>query len=141
MNLHLPLQAPSRQADSWQPLTHHWCLQGLSKRGMDVAFLGTGSSVLAVGGLDASGANIAIWDTQAPSYHRPVARLNHHSAAVTSLQVRVWLCSLPRAREGVTSANKALAAQAPTMPAVLNPGGWLAITRALQCMLSSACDA
>ena len=83
---------------------------------MDVAFLGTGSSVLAVGGLDASGANIAIWDTQAPSCHRPVARLDHHPAAVTSLQVRAWLRGLPHAREGMGSAieTRAVAGQAPS---------------------------
>ena len=130
------MQVPCNQSSFCSLSPTHWCLQGLSKRGMDVAFLGTGSSVLAVGGLDASGANIAIWDTQAPSYHRPVARLNHHSAAVTSLQVRARLRSLPHARQGMTIAEKILplAGQAPSCLQCSKQGSAL-------CMLSSACDA
>lgn len=54
---------------------------------MDVTYLGSGSSVLAVAGQCNQGGNIVIWDTQRPLKSGPVARLSHHLAAVTALQV------------------------------------------------------
>lgn len=64
-------------------------VQGLSKRGMDLTYLGNGSSVLAVAGQCSQGGNIAIWDTQRPLTSGPVARLSYHLAAVTALKVHL----------------------------------------------------
>ena len=66
-------------------------VQGLSKRGMDLTYLGNGSSVLAVAGQCSQGGNIAIWDTQRPLTSGPIARLSYHLAAVTALKVTLTL--------------------------------------------------
>ena len=60
--------------------------QALGRRGVDVAYVGGSSSVLAVGGSCARG-NVAIWDTLAPPAGGPVAALGTHTALVTALQV------------------------------------------------------
>ncbi len=66
----------------------HMCaVQGLSKRGMDLTYLGNGSSVLAVAGQCSQGGNIVIWDSHRPLTSGPVARLSYHMAAVTALKV------------------------------------------------------
>jgi len=62
-------------------------VQGLSKRGMDLTYLGNGSSVLAVAGQCSQGGNIVIWDSHRPLTSGPVARLSYHMAAVTALKV------------------------------------------------------
>lgn len=62
------------------------CAQALGRRGVDVAYVGGSSSVLAVGGSCARG-NVAIWDTLAPPAGGPVAALCAHTALVTALQV------------------------------------------------------
>lgn len=54
---------------------------------MDLTYLGSGSSVLAVAGQCNQGGNIVIWDTQQPLKAGPVARLSHHTAPVTTLKV------------------------------------------------------
>lgn len=54
---------------------------------MDVTYLGSGSSVLAVAGQCSQGGNIVIWDTQRPLTSGPIARLSYHLAAVTALKV------------------------------------------------------
>lgn len=54
---------------------------------MDVTYLGSGSSVLAVAGQCSQGSNIVIWDTQRPLTSGPIARLSYHLAAVTALKV------------------------------------------------------
>lgn len=58
---------------------------------MDVTYLGSGSSVLAVAGQCNKGGNIVIWDTQRPVNAGPVARLSYHVAAVTALKVPALL--------------------------------------------------
>ncbi|KAK9832643.1 hypothetical protein WJX81_006635 [Elliptochloris bilobata] len=63
-----------------------WCHQALGRRGVDVAYVGGSSSVLAVGGACGRG-NVAIWDTLAPPAGGPVAALGTHTALVTALQV------------------------------------------------------
>ena len=40
-------------------------MQVMSKRGVDIAYVGGGSSVIAAGGYSAEGGNIALWDTMA----------------------------------------------------------------------------
>ncbi len=62
-------------------------VQGLSKRGMDLTYLGNGSSVLAVAGQCSQGGNIVIWDSHRPLTSGPVARLSYHMAGVTALKV------------------------------------------------------
>lgn len=64
------------------------CAQALGRRGVDVAYVGGSSSVLAVGGSCARG-NVAIWDTLAPPAGGPVAALGAHTALVTALQARL----------------------------------------------------
>jgi len=61
-------------------------VQGLSKRGVDVTYVGGSTSVLAVGGFCQAG-NVAVWDTLAPVKAGPIARLSHHASMVTALQV------------------------------------------------------
>ena len=80
-------QLTSCQLGSQHYFKLYTALQGLSKRGMDMTYLGNGSRVLAVGGQCSQGGNIVIWDTQRPLTSGPIARLSYHSAAVTSLQV------------------------------------------------------
>jgi len=74
-------------------------VQGLSKRGMDLTYLGNGSSVLAVAGQCSQGGNIVIWDSHRPLTSGPVARLSYHMAAVTALKVPTspfkLLCTVP----------------------------------------------
>ncbi len=65
----------------------HLCLQVLSKRGVDIAFVGGSSSVLAAGGYCSAGGNIVLWDTLAPISGGPIAFLTHHTPLVTALQV------------------------------------------------------
>lgn len=60
--------------------------QGLSKRGVDVSFVGGSTSVLAVGGFCQQG-NVVVWDTLASTKAGPIARLTHHASMVTALQV------------------------------------------------------
>jgi hypothetical protein len=67
-------------------------VQVLAKRGVDIAFVGGSSSVLAAGGFCATGGNIVLWDTLAPISAGPIAFLTHHTPLVTALQV---LCCLP----------------------------------------------
>ena len=55
---------------------------------MDVTYLGSGSSVLAVAGQCSQGGNIVIWDTQRSLTSGPIARLSYHLAAVTALKVQ-----------------------------------------------------
>ena len=55
---------------------------------MDVTYLGSGSSVLAVAGQCSQGGNIVIWDTKRPLTSGPIARLSYHLAAVTALKVQ-----------------------------------------------------
>lgn len=59
----------------------------LSKRGVDIAFVGGSSSVLAAGGYCAVGGNVVLWDTLAPISGGPIAFLMHHTPLVTALQV------------------------------------------------------
>lgn len=73
----------------WQLLSVVGAIQGVSKRGMDVTYLGSGSSVLAVAGQCNQGGNIVIWDTRRPLTSGPVARLAYHLPAVTTLKVRL----------------------------------------------------
>lgn len=61
--------------------------QVLSKRGVDIAFVGGSSSVLAAGGYCSAGGNIVLWDTLAPISGGPIAFLLHHTPLVTALQV------------------------------------------------------
>ena len=61
-------------------------MQCLSKRGVDVCFVGGSTSVLAVGGFCQQG-NVAVWDTLASTRSGPIARLSHHASMVTALQV------------------------------------------------------
>ena len=63
--------------------------QGLSKRGVDVTYVGGSSSVLAVGGFSEGGRNLAVWDTLSAPSAGPIASLSHHPSMVTSLQVRI----------------------------------------------------
>jgi hypothetical protein len=63
------------------------CMQVMSKRGVDIAYVGGGSSVIATGGYDVEGGNIALWDTMGPLSGGPIASLEHHSSLVTALQV------------------------------------------------------
>ncbi len=63
-------------------------MQVMSKRGVDIAYVGGGSSVIAAGGYSAEGGNIALWDTMAALSAGPIASLDHHSSLVTALQVR-----------------------------------------------------
>ncbi|KAL0048506.1 hypothetical protein WJX82_004799 [Trebouxia sp. C0006] len=82
------LDAPRMQASDTGYLGRSdWCHQGLSKRGMDLTYLGNGSSVLAVAGQCSQGGNIVIWDSHRPLTSGPVARLSYHMAAVTALKV------------------------------------------------------
>ncbi|KAL0019249.1 hypothetical protein WJX77_001067 [Trebouxia sp. C0004] len=82
------LDAPRMQASDTGYLGRSdWCHQGLSKRGMDLTYLGNGSSVVAVAGQCSQGGNIVIWDLHRPLTSGPVARLSYHMAAVTSLKV------------------------------------------------------
>ncbi len=62
-------------------------MQVLSKRGVDIAFVGGSSSVLAAGGFCPVGGNIVLWDTLAPISAGPIAYLTHHTPLVTALQV------------------------------------------------------
>ena len=62
-------------------------MQVMSKRGVDIAYVGGGSSVIVAGGYSAEGGNIALWDTMAPLSGGPIAALDHHSSLVTALQV------------------------------------------------------
>ena len=62
-------------------------MQVMSKRGVDIAYVGGGSSVIAAGGYSAEGGNIALWDTMAALSAGPIASLDHHSSLVTALQV------------------------------------------------------
>lgn len=55
---------------------------------MDVTYLGSGNSVLAVAGQCSQGGNIVIWDTHRPLTAGPIARLSYHLAAVTTLKVK-----------------------------------------------------
>ena len=55
---------------------------------MDVTYLGSGSSVLAVAGQCSLGGNIVIWDTRRALTSGPVARLAYHLPAVTTLKVK-----------------------------------------------------
>lgn len=55
---------------------------------MDVTYLGSGSSVLAVAGQCSQGGNIVIWDTKRSLTAGPIARLSYHLAAVTALKVQ-----------------------------------------------------
>lgn len=64
------------------------CVQVLAKRGVDIAFVGGSSSVLAAGGFCATGGNIVLWDTLAPISAGPIAFLTHHTPLVTALQVQ-----------------------------------------------------
>lgn len=66
------------------------CVQAMSRRGVEVAYVGNSSSILAVGGLCPRWGNAALWDTLAPVSAGPVARLLHHSPLVTALQVGFW---------------------------------------------------
>ncbi len=59
----------------------------LSKRGVDIAYIGGSASVIAAGGYCALGGNIVLWDTLAPISGGPIARLAHHAPLVTALQV------------------------------------------------------
>lgn len=69
-------------------LTVECTVQGLDKRGLDVAFLFGGNSVLAAGGVGTnSTGSITLWDTARPVRSGPIGRLDHHRAGVTSLQV------------------------------------------------------
>ncbi|KAK9799814.1 hypothetical protein WJX73_002530 [Symbiochloris irregularis] len=82
------LDAPRFAASDTGPLGRaDWCHQAMSKRGVEVAYVGNSSSILAVGGLCPRWGNVTIWDTLAPVSTGPVARLVHHSALVTALQV------------------------------------------------------
>ena len=63
------------------------CMQVMSKRGVDIAYVGGGSSVIAAGGYNMEGGNIALWDTVAPLCGGPIASLDHHPSLVTALQV------------------------------------------------------
>lgn len=67
-------------------------MQVMSKRGVGIAYVGGGSSVIAAGGYDAEGGNIALWDTMAPLSSGAIAHLNHHSPLVTALQVTQCSC-------------------------------------------------
>ena len=62
-------------------------MQVMSKRGVDIAYVGGVSSVIAAGGFSAEGGNIALWDTMASLSAGPIASLDHHSSLVTALQV------------------------------------------------------
>lgn len=62
-------------------------MQVMSKRGVDIAYVGGGSSVIAAGGYNAEGGNIALWDTMASLSAGPISSLDHHSSLVTALQV------------------------------------------------------
>ena len=59
----------------------------LSKRGVDVAYIGGSSSVLVAGGYCTQGGNVVLWDTLAPISAGPIARLAHHAPLVTALEV------------------------------------------------------
>ena len=61
--------------------------QALSKRGVDVAYVGNTSTVLAVGGYCPRHGNLLVWDALAPASAGPAGRLPHHAALVTALQV------------------------------------------------------
>ena len=63
-------------------------MQVLSKRGVDVAYVGNTSTVLAAGGYCPRYGNLLIWDALAPPAAGPASRLQHHSALVTAIQVR-----------------------------------------------------
>ena len=65
----------------------HHVSQVLSKRGVDIAFVGGSSSVLAAGGYCSAGGNIVLWDTLAPISGGPIAFFTHHTPLVTALQV------------------------------------------------------
>ena len=62
-------------------------LQALSKRGVEVAYVGNTSTVLAVGGYCPRYGNLLIWDALAPAAGGPASRLPHHAALVTAIQV------------------------------------------------------
>ena len=67
---------------------------------MDVTYLGSGNSVLAVAGQCNQGGNIVIWDTQRPLSSGPVARLSYHLAAVTALKVSFCGSQTPGSTSG-----------------------------------------
>jgi len=79
----LPRCCRASSARRWLGL----CMQVMSKRGVDIAYIGGGSSVIAAGGFNAEGGNVALWDTTAPLSGGPIAALDHHSSLVTALQV------------------------------------------------------
>ncbi|CAL5224911.1 g7676 [Coccomyxa viridis] len=82
------LDAPQfTRSDSGPLARSDWCHQVMSKRGVDIAYVGGGSSVIAAGGYSAEGGNIALWDTMAALSAGPIASLDHHSSLVTALQV------------------------------------------------------
>ncbi|BDA47164.1 probable DmX-like protein 2 at C-terminar half [Coccomyxa sp. Obi] len=82
------LDAPQYTRSDSGPLARSdWCHQVLSKRGVDIAFVGGSSSVLAAGGYCSAGGNIVLWDTLAPISGGPIAFLTHHAPLVTVLQV------------------------------------------------------
>ena len=59
----------------------------MSKRGVSIAYVGGSSSVIAAGGYNAEGGNVALWDTMAPLSSGAIAHLDQHPSLVTALQV------------------------------------------------------
>jgi hypothetical protein len=75
-------------------------LQVLTKRGVDIAYIGGSSSVIAAGGFCPEAGNIALWDTLSPISAGAIAHLTHHAPLVTAIQVRrtVWDAITPARR-------------------------------------------